>query len=145
VVGIVGAPAQRQLGEVPGTHDDGAVGIGAVEQDLGAFPGLGIRAAAASGALVVASSDMSHYIPADEARERDGRAIERILALDPGGLHELVHRERISMCGVIPATVMLVAALELGATRAELVRYGSSGDVTGDTREVVGYAGLLVV
>jgi AmmeMemoRadiSam system protein B len=46
------------------------------------------------------------------------------------------------MCGVIPATVMLVAALELGATRAELVRYGSSGDVTGDTREVGGYAGL---
>lgn len=102
------------------------------------------RAAAASGALVVASSDMSHYISADAARERDGRAIERILALDPEGLHELVHRERISMCGVIPATVMLVAALALGATRAELVRYGSSGDVTGDTREVVGYAGLLV-
>lgn len=102
------------------------------------------RAAAQSGALVVASSDMSHYISAAAAREKDGRAIERILALDPRGLYEVVHREKISMCGIIPATVMLVAALELGATRAELVRYGNSGDVSGDTRQVVGYAGVLV-
>ncbi len=102
------------------------------------------RAAVSSGALVVASSDMSHYIPAAEAREKDHRAIERILALDPAGLYEVVHREKITMCGIIPATVMLVAALELGATRAELVRYGNSGDVTGDTLEVVGYAGVLV-
>lgn len=102
------------------------------------------RAAAGAGALVVASSDMSHYIPAAAAREKDQLAIERILALDPRGLYEVVHREKISMCGIIPATVMLLAALELGATRAELVRYGNSGDVSGDTRQVVGYAGLLV-
>jgi hypothetical protein len=103
------------------------------------------RAAAAAGALVVASSDMSHYIPAERAREKDHRAIERILALDPAGLYDVVRRERITMCGIVPATVMLVAALELGATRAELVRYANSGDVSGDTRQVVGYAGLLVV
>ncbi len=102
------------------------------------------RAAADVGALVVASSDMSHYIPAAAAREKDHRAIERILALDPRGLYDVVHREKISMCGIIPATVMLVAALELGATRAELVSYGNSGDVSGDTRQVVGYAGVLV-
>ena len=102
------------------------------------------RAAREAGALVVASSDMSHYIPADAAREKDQRAIERILALDPRGLYDVVHRERISMCGIIPATVMLLAALELGATRAELVRYGNSGEVNGDLRQVVGYAGLLV-
>jgi AmmeMemoRadiSam system protein B len=102
------------------------------------------RAAADAGALVVASSDMSHYVSAEEAREKDHRAIERILALDPAGLYEVVHREKISMCGIIPATVMLVAALELGATRAELVRYGNSGEVSGDLTEVVGYAGLVV-
>ncbi len=101
-------------------------------------------AARAHGALVVASSDMSHYIPAAEAREKDRLAIDRILALDPEGLHRTVRREGITMCGVIPATVMLFAARELGATKAELVRYGSSGDVTGDDREVVGYAGLVV-
>jgi AmmeMemoRadiSam system protein B len=102
------------------------------------------RAARAAGALVVASSDMSHYIPAKLAHEKDHRAIERILALDPRGLYEVVHREQITMCGIIPATVMLVAALELGASRAELVRYGSSGDVNGDTRQGVGYAGIVV-
>jgi AmmeMemoRadiSam system protein B len=101
-------------------------------------------AARASGALVVASSDMSHYIPAAVALEKDGLAIDRIVALDPVGLHATVRRERISMCGVIPATVMLFAARELGATRAELVRYGSSGDVSGDMQHVVGYAALLV-
>jgi AmmeMemoRadiSam system protein B len=101
-------------------------------------------AARAHGALVVASSDMSHYISAARARVKDQLAIDRILALDPEGLHATVEREGITMCGVVPATVMLFAARALGASRAELVRYGSSGDVTGDTRQVVGYAGLLV-
>ncbi len=101
-------------------------------------------AARAYGALVVASSDMSHYLPAAEARERDRHAIDRIIALDPEGLHGTVRREGITMCGVVPATVMLFAARELGATGAELVRYGHSGEVTGDDDEVVGYAGLIV-
>jgi AmmeMemoRadiSam system protein B len=102
------------------------------------------RAASAGGALVVASSDMSHYLPAAEARARDERALERLLALDPRGLHEVVRREHITMCGFVPATVMLVAALAMGATRADLVRYGHSGETSGDDRSVVGYAGVVV-
>jgi len=102
------------------------------------------KAASAAGALVVASSDMSHYVSAAEAHAKDHLALERLLALDPEGLYAVVHRERISMCGIIPATVMLVAAVAQGAARAELVRYGNSGDVNGDTRQVVGYAGVLV-
>jgi AmmeMemoRadiSam system protein B len=102
------------------------------------------RAAAESGALVVASSDMSHYLPAATAREKDHLALARILALDPRGLYDVVRREKITMCGIVPATVMLVAAKALGATRAELVRYANSGDVNGDTRQVVGYAGVVV-
>lgn len=101
-------------------------------------------AARAHGALVVASSDMSHYIPAAEAAEKDRHAIDRILALDPEGLYRTVRREGLTMCGVIPATVMLFAARALGAKAAELVRYGHSGEVTGDDDEVVGYAGLIV-
>jgi AmmeMemoRadiSam system protein B len=96
------------------------------------------------GVLVVASSDMSHYISASEAREKDRRALDRLLALDPRGLYDIVKRERISMCGYIPATVMLVAALELGGREAELIRYGHSGEVTGENDSVVGYAGALV-
>jgi len=102
------------------------------------------RAAGPAGALVVASSDMSHYLPAATARRKDERALERMLALDPQGLHEVVLREDISMCGFVPATVMLVAALERGAREAELVRYGHSGEASGDDAAVVGYAGVLV-
>lgn len=102
------------------------------------------KAAADAGALVVASSDMSHYIRADEARKKDRLAIDRVLALDPAGLYEVVRRERISMCGFVPATVMLYAAKEMGAASADLVRYGHSGEVTGDDAQVVGYAAMRV-
>ncbi len=115
--------------------------------DVGECERVGRAVAAAArdfGALVVASSDMSHYISAAAAREKDHRAIERILALDPEGLHGTVRREGITMCGVVPTTAMLFAARALGATRAELVRYGNSGEVNGDTRQVVGYAGVVV-
>lgn len=94
--------------------------------------------------LLVASTDMSHYVPADTARYFDQHAIERVLALDPEGLFEVCEREDISMCGYLPTTVSLFAARELGATRAELVRYGSSGEVSGDFSQVVGYAGVIV-
>jgi MEMO1 family protein len=112
--------------------------------DCAALGATVAEAARASGALIVASSDMTHYEPAEAARARDRLAIERILALDPEGLYDVVHREEISMCGIIPATVMLVAARLLGATRAELVRYGNSGEVSGDDDQVVGYAGIVV-
>jgi MEMO1 family protein len=95
-------------------------------------------------ALIVASSDMSHYVSAETARRQDQRALERLLALDGRGLHEVVRRERISMCGVVPAAVMLAAARDLGAREAELVRYANSGDVSGDHGSVVGYAGAIV-
>ncbi len=94
--------------------------------------------------LLVASSDMSHYVPLREARVKDQRALDRLLALDPRGLYDVVRREGITMCGFVPATVMLVAAVALGAREAELVRYGSSADASGDEDEVVGYAGAVV-
>lgn len=92
--------------------------------------------------LLIASSDMSHYEPDAVARKKDGAAVDRMLALDPEGLFRVVRSERISMCGVIPATVVLFASLALGATSARLVKYSTSGDVSGDRGQVVGYAGL---
>ncbi len=94
--------------------------------------------------LVVASSDMSHYEPVAEAERKDHLAIERVLAVDAAGLLATVREHHISMCGVIPTAVMLVAAARRGATRGELVRYTTSGDASGDYRQVVGYAGLLI-
>lgn len=94
--------------------------------------------------LLVASTDMSHYVAADEAREKDRKALDRIEALDPEGLYRTVMDEDISMCGFIPTTVMLIAAKSLGATSAELVGYGHSGETSGDHRRVVGYSGWVI-
>lgn len=94
--------------------------------------------------LIVASTDMSHYESAETARRKDNQALERVLSLDPGGLLRVCRNEHITMCGVVPASVMLVAAKELGAGQAELVTYATSGDVTGDNQQVVGYASVTV-
>ena len=95
-------------------------------------------------ALIVASSDMNHYEPDDVTRRKDGMAIDQIKALDPQGLYEVIRREDISMCGYGPAIALLTAAKDLGATRAELVRYATSADAGGDRSAVVGYAGIIV-
>jgi hypothetical protein len=94
--------------------------------------------------LVVASSDMNHYESDAVTRRKDRRAIDQVLALDPRGLYDTVRNESISMCGYGPTTTLLVAARNLGATHAELVRYATSGDTTGDFDRVVGYAGIIV-
>ncbi|MBM3312161.1 MAG: AmmeMemoRadiSam system protein B, partial [Candidatus Aminicenantes bacterium] len=114
--------------------------------DLEALGRAAAQAIQASGkdVLLVASTDMSHYLSASAARELDVQAIDRILALDPEGLVKVVRQEDISMCGVLPTAAALFAARILGAGRAELIRYATSGDVTGDDREVVAYAGLVI-
>lgn len=94
--------------------------------------------------LIIASSDMSHYETHDVANEKDREAIEAILELDEKLLLKRVEDFNISMCGYVPATVMLIACKELSAKMAELVKYQTSGDVTGDYSEVVGYAGVIV-
>jgi hypothetical protein len=95
--------------------------------------------------LMVASSDMNHYEEDAETRVKDALAIEQVLVLQPRGLFETVQRQKISMCGYGPAVAMLTAALRLGASSAELVKYATSGDVSGDQSSVVGYAGIAVI
>jgi AmmeMemoRadiSam system protein B len=94
--------------------------------------------------LIVASSDMTHYESHDEASEKDHRAIDQILKMDPEGLFRIVEKGGITMCGVNPVTVMLTVCKELGATQAELARYMTSGEISGDMDQVVGYAGVIV-
>jgi len=94
--------------------------------------------------LVIASSDMNHYESDSVTRVKDRRAIDQMLALNPQGLFEVVRESNISMCGYGPAVAMLTAAIKLGATHAELIRYATSGDVSGDRDMVVGYAGIAV-
>jgi hypothetical protein len=94
--------------------------------------------------LLVASSDMTHYEPQDEAQNKDKEAIEAILELNEDKLMQKIKRFNISMCGYAPVIVMLKIAKLLGAKQAELIKYQTSGDITGDRDSVVGYAGIII-
>jgi AmmeMemoRadiSam system protein B len=94
--------------------------------------------------LLVASTDMTHQQPAAVAKAQDERALDHVLALDPDGLLQRCSREQITMCGVRPTAAVIHAAKTLGATQVELVRYGNSGEASGDYDSVVGYAGLVI-
>jgi AmmeMemoRadiSam system protein B len=93
--------------------------------------------------LIVTSSDMNHYQDDETTRIKDGKAIEKLQAVDAQGLYEVCRAEHISMCGLGPAVAMLTAMKEIGAKRGEVVRYATSGDVNGDRDAVVGYAGMI--
>jgi AmmeMemoRadiSam system protein B len=92
--------------------------------------------------LVLASTDFSHYIPAEKAQKIDRRAIDQILARDPAGLYSTVVDEDISMCGIAPTTTLLFATQDEPLS-ARLLRWGHSGE-SEPMKEVVGYASLLL-
>ena len=112
-------------------------------EKLGEAVAYTIQAQAAK-ILIVASSDMNHYENDAVTRIKDHKAIERMLALDARGLFDVVMREDISMCGFGPAVVMITAAKRLGATSGNLIKYATSGEISGDLEMVVGYAGIVV-
>jgi MEMO1 family protein len=93
--------------------------------------------------LIVTSSDMNHYEADDLTRRKDRKAIDCLLKLDPAALYDTCRRDEISMCGLGPAVAMLTAMNRLGVSKAELARYATSGDVSGNRDEVVGYAGMI--
>ncbi len=94
--------------------------------------------------LIAASTDFTHYEPLSIAESMDKLAIDAILAMDPEFLLQTVYENDITMCGVGPVATMLYAAKELGATKAELIKYATSADFSMDTASVVGYGGLVV-
>ncbi|MFH1062384.1 MAG: AmmeMemoRadiSam system protein B [Candidatus Omnitrophota bacterium] len=94
--------------------------------------------------LIVISSDMTHYEPAEQVELKDQRAIDAMLELNPQELFARVNAENISMCGFGPAVIGLFACKKLGAKKARLIDYQTSGDVTEDFSSVVGYAGIII-
>lgn len=94
--------------------------------------------------LIIASSDMTHYEPQEQAQRKDREAIAAISELDEDKLIAKIKRLNISMCGYAPTIVMLCAAKLLGAKEAKLIKYQTSGDTTGDYDAVVGYAGMVI-
>ena len=93
--------------------------------------------------VILASGDMTHREPADQAREKDMKAVEAMLALDEDELTRRYNRLHITMCAHGPVSTLIAAAKELNCSGAELVKYQNSGDTTGDYDEVVGYAGVI--
>lgn len=94
--------------------------------------------------LLLISSDMNHFATDAENRRLDELAIAAMERCDPEALYKTVEEHHISMCGVLPAVIVLETLRLLGCLkRAERVAYGTSADVTGDTSRVVGYAGML--
>ena len=100
--------------------------------------------AAGEPVLLIASSDLNHYEPADVSERKDAAALEAVRTLDGKELLARCKRERISMCGRAPAATVLAAARALGANQAEVVDYRHSGWVSGDNARVVGYAGVVI-
>ncbi len=95
--------------------------------------------------VIVASTDFTHYEPQRSAAERDRKVIDRILAMDPAGVVRIVEEEGITMCGYGPVSAMLQAAKKLGAKKAELLKYATSGDTAGPMAQVVGYGSISVL
>ena len=102
------------------------------------------KAASGKNVLIVASTDMSHYEPQKTAETKDRLAINAILRLDAGELQLTVESNNISMCGYGPVSAAIIASRKLGATQSRLLAYRTSGDITGDRSQVVGYASLAI-
>lgn len=102
-----------------------------------------VLAAATEEILLLTTSDLNHYEDDETTRVKDRKAIDKLLALDPRGLFDVCREQEISMCGLGPAVAMLTALHALGGAKAELVRYATSADVSGDRDAVVGYAGMI--
>jgi AmmeMemoRadiSam system protein B len=94
--------------------------------------------------IIVASSDFTHYEPHNIAMERDGSVIEAIVNLDEEELYERCQRLNCTMCGYGPVASVIVAAKEMGAKRASLLKYATSGDTSGDFSQVVGYGSIVI-
>ncbi|MBD3415171.1 MAG: AmmeMemoRadiSam system protein B [Candidatus Aminicenantes bacterium] len=112
-------------------------------QELGKAVAKGIKQMEKD-TLIIASTDMSHQETQEVAQRKDQKAFYQILDLNAQKLVQVVKKENISMCGFQPTAAAIIAALELGATKATLVKYQTSGDVTGDFDQVVGYAGIRI-
>ncbi len=94
--------------------------------------------------LIIASTDFTHYEPAEVAYKNDQKVLEAIISLDENRMYERIYQYNVSMCGYGPVAASIIAARGLGATRGRLLKYATSGDITGDSSSVVGYASVIL-
>ena len=101
------------------------------------------KALVGKNALVIASTDMTHYEPQKIAEKKDKAVIEAVLKLEEEKMYSTVEALQVSMCGYGPVVAAITAAKELGAKNGQLLCYKTSGDVVGDYSAVVGYASVM--
>jgi len=95
--------------------------------------------------LLVISSDMNHFANDEQTRRLDQLALDAMDRLDPAHLYDVITRNQISMCGVLPAVIIMETLKQLGGLKQlERIGYATSADVSGDTSRVVGYAGAVM-
>jgi len=92
---------------------------------------------------VIASSDLTHYQRLEVARKNDISVVEAVLRMEVGELYSRIYSKNISACGYGPIASTIVASRVLGATSGKLLRYATSGDVSGDYSQVVGYSAIV--
>lgn len=93
--------------------------------------------------MIVGSSDFTHYEPNEFAHEQDMALIEPILKIDVDRFYDVLQERNVTACGYGAIASTMIASKELGATKGELLKYATSGDVTGDTSSVVGYGSIV--
>ncbi|MBI3859925.1 MAG: AmmeMemoRadiSam system protein B [Thaumarchaeota archaeon] len=96
-------------------------------------------------AVLIASSDLTHYEPYEQARTKDLAVLERVVSLDVEGMYESLEMLRVTACGYGPIAAVMTAAVELGMKKGELLKYANSGDTGGDRSSVVGYGSVRFV
>jgi AmmeMemoRadiSam system protein B len=96
-------------------------------------------------AVFVASSDLTHYEPAESAKEKDSALLDRVVKMDFEGFYSTLERLQVTACGFGAIATVMEAARKLGFTRGELLKYATSGDTTGENLQVVGYGALRFV
>lgn len=112
-----------------------------VSRDLGSAVAKAIMG---KNVVMIASTDLTHYQHSTSAWRNDKRIIDAILSLDENSVYKNVEEYNISMCGYGPVSAVIIASKILGASKAELLKYATSGDVTGDQSQVVGYASFTI-
>ncbi|MGI0013602.1 MAG: AmmeMemoRadiSam system protein B, partial [Nitrososphaera sp.] len=113
--------------------------------DLGKAIADSVQERGVDSILLIASSDLTHYEPNAEAHRKDGELIKAVLALDVHKFYAVLERLDVSACGYGAIASIMIAARSLGAAKGELLRYATSGDVTGDASAVVGYSSIVFV
>ena len=114
-------------------------------QDLASAEEVGnalVEVLAGKNAVVIASSDMTHYEPQKNASTKDLAALQAVEAMDAKRFYSIIETQNVTACGYGPITTVITTAKGLGAKEAKLLRYKSSGDITGDYSSVVGYAAV---